>query len=104
MPGKLHTEEMWLREVLNAKRWRYYPDIDCFYEAGNDLLAEDFIKSHEANSNCNCLPACTSISYDFESSQTDYDVEKMLKAYGRDPSKIENITVARFKIFFSEAH
>lgn len=40
-------------------------------------------KSIEHISNiCNCLPACTSITYDAEISQAKFDAENLFKAYG----------------------
>lgn len=59
--------------------------MNCFKEAEYELLGIEFEKaleiskgSRSVKSGCNCLPACTSISYDAEISQADYDVKPFL--------------------------
>lgn len=39
---------------------------------------------------CNCLPACTTISYDTETSQTDYDFEKHFLTLNSNQDRIHN--------------
>lgn len=55
--------------------------VNCYTYAENDLL-EDVggIESSTTINSCNCLPACTSISYDSEISQAPYEWKKFFRA------------------------
>lgn len=59
--------------------------MNCYKEAEYELVGIEFEKAlekskgvHRSGTECNCLPACTSISYDAEISQADYDVKPFL--------------------------
>lgn len=59
--------------------------INCYKEAEYELLGIEFKRALETSkgarrsgTECNCLPACTSISYEAEISQADYDVKPFL--------------------------
>lgn len=86
-------------------------DVVCYDKAEDDLLADDLKKSLKTHSeenkrgttDCNCLPSCTSINYDAEISQADYEFEKVFNAYGADLGEFPNATMARLTIFFKEA-
>ena len=38
-------------------------------------------KALDVSSKCQCLPACTSIEYEAETSQADYDFEALFRAF-----------------------
>ena len=62
--------------------------IDCFSKAEDELLALDMSEglvdsgeNRRGKTQCNCLPACTSIQYDAEMSQADFDWISLFNAY-----------------------
>lgn len=59
--------------------------IKCYNDAEDKLLEHDFVEGlknvHSAASGCNCLPACTSITYDAEISQAKFDWIGLFKAF-----------------------
>lgn len=60
--------------------------IFCYHKAEDDLLSHN-IRDHLSGStsddspDCNCLPVCTSIKYDTEVSQSDFDFKSLFEAY-----------------------
>ena len=85
--------------------------VACYNEAENGLMLEDLVSSLNTGSgvnklgrtNCNCMPSCTSINYDAEISQADYEFVKVFGAYGADMEEYPNMVLARLTIFFKEA-
>lgn len=85
-------------------------DFFCYDDAEYDLMSKNFRKSLNNNNSingskladCNCLPACTTISYDAETSQIEYDYEKWLEARLFVGSS-HNTSTVLLKIFFKEA-
>lgn len=60
--------------------------IACYNAAEDDLLHEQYMLGIAGNSDdnqheCNCLPSCTSIRYDAETSQAPFDWDRLKKAY-----------------------
>ena len=62
--------------------------IKCFDRAEDTLLKNEFdqgLKTSKVNfrgeTECNCLPACTSIAYEAEISQADYDYQSQFEAF-----------------------
>ncbi len=61
--------------------------IACYNLAEDNLLKEQFAEGltlapgDERVKGCNCLPACTSITYDAEISQAPFDYVSLFKAY-----------------------
>lgn len=63
--------------------------VKCYNEAEDDHLWKEFTDglrkektySHGGNTECNCLPSCTSITYDAETSQADFDWESLFNSY-----------------------
>ncbi|XP_045451415.1 pickpocket protein 28-like [Melitaea cinxia] len=53
--------------------------------------------------NCKCLPACTSIEYEAETSQADFDVDAFFKAMNINTINEADILYTQIKIFFKEA-
>lgn len=63
--------------------------INCYNAAEQRLFGEDVIDglsddtpAKSFRENCNCMPACTSISYEAEMSQTKFDYVSMFSKYG----------------------
>ncbi|XP_077285575.1 pickpocket protein 28-like [Arctopsyche grandis] len=56
---------------------------------------------NELASSCDCLPSCTSLEYDYEISQTDYDTRKVYEAYNENVTRDESM--ARAVIFFKDS-
>ncbi|XP_045451668.1 uncharacterized protein LOC123660657, partial [Melitaea cinxia] len=68
--------------------------------SSNDTLGE----ARRVAAECKCLPACTSIEYEAETSQADFDFKALFKAYNfplDDDDK--DLVFARVMIFFKEA-
>lgn len=61
--------------------------ISCYNRAEDNLLKEQFMEGltletgAEKVKGCNCLPACTSITYDAEISQAPFDWVSLFNAY-----------------------
>lgn len=57
----------------------------CYNRAEDDLLKQDFMegltKTEKKKKGCNCLPACTSVTYDAEISQASFDWKSLFIAY-----------------------
>lgn len=55
--------------------------VNCYVDAEGSLLEDtDEIAESRKIGGCNCLPACTSISYDSEISQAKYEWERYFHA------------------------
>ncbi|XP_039756123.1 pickpocket protein 28-like [Pararge aegeria] len=66
----------------------------------NDTLGQ----ARKVASECRCLPACTSIEYEAETSQADYDWKAIYRAYNIPiPEEDNDLLYARVMIFFKEA-
>ncbi|XP_059608203.1 pickpocket protein 28-like [Phlebotomus argentipes] len=78
--------------------------IQCYRQAEYELLQleiqEDLSKI--SNRTCNCLPACTSIVYDSEISQTEADVEKLFNAYEIPADEFSGFQMSTLTIFFKD--
>ncbi|XP_062558313.1 pickpocket protein 28-like [Armigeres subalbatus] len=81
--------------------------IHCMLMAENDLLEMDVVNHQDQQTNfraeCNCLPACTSIQYDAEITQTDFDWLKWTQAIKIPLDNMTGLHVARLGIYFKEA-
>lgn len=62
--------------------------IQCYNDAEDELLIREITEgladsglNRRGQTECNCLPACTSITYDAEISQADFDWESLFLAY-----------------------
>ncbi|XP_037915201.1 pickpocket protein 28-like [Hermetia illucens] len=69
-------------------------DIQCYYQAEDDLLRNEFEfelsgKSKDFTS-CNCLPACTSLKYEVEIGETKLYYEELLRAFRETDYSKEN--------------
>lgn len=85
--------------------------VKCYDEAEDDLLGSDLAQGVASSSdenksgitNCDCLPACTSINYDAEISQASFDEQKVIEQYGDNMTEFEEYSMARLTIFFKES-
>lgn len=58
--------------------------MDCFNDALDDVFEFNGFSNDDkfnAGNDCNCLPSCTSISYQHEISQADFDYKSLFEAY-----------------------
>lgn len=59
--------------------------IECYNEAEDELLSQEVKysvdKSYDFRAKCDCLPACTSVQYDAEISQADFNWKNLFMAY-----------------------
>ncbi|TMW52550.1 hypothetical protein DOY81_002375 [Sarcophaga bullata] len=87
--------------------------LNCMNIAEDELSIREFNQSIETSkenyrgpTSCNCLPACTSIAYEAEISQADYDHQLTMKMK-QDAESTDNDLVeskkSRLSIFFKEA-
>lgn len=85
--------------------------VQCYNKAEDDLMKAELTQSLKSGSGenkrgkteCNCLPSCTSINYDAEISQADYEFVEVFNAYGADLNEFPGLVLARLTIFFKEA-
>lgn len=56
----------------------------------------------ELDSDCECLPGCTSLVYNAETSQADFMWENLFMAYKANMSEFPGIQLTRINIFFKE--
>ncbi|XP_058464039.1 pickpocket protein 28-like [Malaya genurostris] len=81
--------------------------IDCMILAENELLEMDAVKHRKGEWNyradCNCLPSCTSVQYDAEITQTDFDWMKWSVSYGMSLKGSEGVHISRLGIYYKEA-
>lgn len=86
------------------------------YESAEESLMLTVVRHHSekgsekdkiSKADCNCLPSCTSINYDAEVYETDYDSASVIEAFraslDEDLSEFDNATLSRIRIFFKEA-
>lgn len=89
--------------------------IHCYDRAERQLLVREFKRiraldaagdvSRGVESACNCMPACTSLVYNTEISQANFDLEEMLLAEG-DTTFMEEYPgsqMSRLSIYFKES-
>ncbi|XP_053675517.1 pickpocket protein 28-like [Anopheles nili] len=81
---------------------------DCMFQA-RSLFRQHDNASHPEEvlgifANCNCLPACSSVHYDAEITQSSLDVNKFLDANKLRTSKANDIIITTLEIYFKESH
>jgi acid-sensing ion channel, other len=85
--------------------------IGCYEKAEDSFMVEklrqSFLshkeKAKHVKTKCNCLPSCTSIDYDAEISQADYDFVKNFKSYGGHLEEFPEAVWSRLTVFISES-
>ncbi|XP_023163345.2 pickpocket protein 28 [Drosophila hydei] len=81
--------------------------IACYTAAQDELnamLQNQTIQQnidHNAKVMCNCMPACTSLEYNFEISRAFYDLEKTLVAF-REDYEHKDAVASRLTVYFKE--
>lgn len=79
-------------------------EIVAMLEAKSSMDMENYKRSFETNANdradCDCLPACTSIKYDVELSQSDFDVGGVLSALNSGMNEVDSFVYSRVSIYF----
>ncbi|CAG9767257.1 unnamed protein product [Ceutorhynchus assimilis] len=84
--------------------------IVCMFEAQNELLrrtVQTGLKRDESgetinSSDCDCLPGCTSLVYNAETSQADFMWQNLFQAYKANMSEFPGVMMTRINIFFKE--
>ncbi|XP_018572880.1 pickpocket protein 28-like [Anoplophora glabripennis] len=83
--------------------------IKCMFEAQTKLLEKEvesglssstFDVSGDAG--CDCLPACTSLTYNAESTQAEYNWKKMFEATRKNVSEFPGMHFTRLNLFFKQ--
>ncbi|XP_068142436.1 pickpocket protein 28 [Drosophila tropicalis] len=89
-------------------------NIKCYNEAEDELLLREFMQGLQSSdentrghTECNCLPSCTSIAYEAEISQADFDYKTVSNGDGPEgmekETKRDGMKMSRVSIFFKEA-
>lgn len=76
--------------------------VSCYYDAEDELFNPYEGPTHE-DLGCNCLPACTAITYDAETSQADFDWRKLVEAHGAPPGSFPGDKLGRLMVFFRDS-
>ncbi|GAB0097251.1 pickpocket protein 28 [Sergentomyia squamirostris] len=79
--------------------------VSCYNAVEYELLRAEVtadLQKNYSHSPCNCLPACTSIVYDAEISQTDVEWRKMLNAYRVPEGEFNGTQFAAISLFFKD--
>lgn len=86
--------------------------IHCFYHSQSDILLREFHenmfgKKSETDKHyhhlCNCLPTCTSLTYNKEFSQANFFLQDLLKAYNVENSansNFDDLQLSRLSVYF----
>ncbi|XP_060522631.1 pickpocket protein 28-like isoform X2 [Cylas formicarius] len=86
-------------------------NLKCMFEAQTELLqievqsglnSIDDEEGLNITSKCDCLPACTSLVYNAETSQADFQFEKLFQAFKANLSEFPGVQLTRITIFFKE--
>ncbi|XP_037875388.1 pickpocket protein 28 isoform X1 [Bombyx mori] len=66
--------------------------------------ADALDNAKKVSAKCDCLPSCTSIEYEAETSQADFDCLALFRAFRYNVSEfVKDVSYARIMIFFKEA-
>lgn len=73
--------------------------IACYLDAEDKMIMDNFRSTDPNKDDCNCLPSCTSLEFDTEISQADFDAKKSLQAmnYRLGEDKLLSHMVVHFK-------
>ncbi|KAL9703314.1 hypothetical protein quinque_006832 [Culex quinquefasciatus] len=81
--------------------------IMCMLKAEETLLEMDVVTQGNSEPNfrakCNCLPACTSVQYDLEVTQTELEWYRYWETFAEDLSKLEGTQMARLGVYYKES-
>ncbi|CAH1966969.1 unnamed protein product [Acanthoscelides obtectus] len=83
----------------------------CMFDAQNELLSReveagisnvDTLTHERTTSDCDCLPACTSLVYNAETSQADFNWQKLFQGFRANFSEFPGVQFTRVTLFFKE--
>ncbi|KAF5270643.1 hypothetical protein FQA39_LY01381 [Lamprigera yunnana] len=78
----------------------------CMKEANAEMFNKEIKvgleKNKYAKERCNCLPSCSSLTYNAESSQADYNWPKVFEAFHVNFSEFPGVAFTRVFFFFKE--
>lgn len=84
--------------------------VSCYSRAEINLLSNELFDDLETGkigknrkSICNCLPSCTSINYDLEIAQANYEFAKLMESIGENMTEYQDSSMARLVIFFKDS-
>ncbi|KAK9709692.1 Amiloride-sensitive sodium channel [Popillia japonica] len=60
------------------------------------------VSDTSGNFSCDCLPACTTLTYNAETSQAEFNWRDMLIAFNADPDEFPGIQMTRLRFLFKE--
>lgn len=80
--------------------------IQCYNEAEDKLIEtvlEQGLEFESGKTECDCKPSCTSVNYNAEISQTDFNFQRVLESFDEPAAQLKGkIRTAKLKIFFKE--
>ncbi|KAF7280748.1 pickpocket protein 28-like [Rhynchophorus ferrugineus] len=83
--------------------------ITCMFEAQNELLRREVQSGinreedeSQKTSECDCLPGCTSLVYNAETSQAEFNWARVFQSYKVNFSEFPGVQMTRINIFFKE--
>ncbi|KAK9883370.1 hypothetical protein WA026_001542 [Henosepilachna vigintioctopunctata] len=84
--------------------------IGCMIDARSTLLARRVERgisaqkedSDDAVVDCDCLPGCTTLSYNAETSQADFNWQKVFQSFKTNFSEFPGVQMTRLNLFFKE--
>ncbi|XP_058827730.1 pickpocket protein 28-like [Topomyia yanbarensis] len=81
--------------------------IECMIRAENELFERDAVERRKGDRNyrtgCNCLPSCTSVQYDAEITQNDFEWVRWVRALKVDVNESHGVYLSRLGIYYKEA-
>ncbi|XP_045477140.1 pickpocket protein 28-like [Harmonia axyridis] len=86
-------------------------NIKCMIDARNELMSRQVNQGiHSQNqeleemqvSDCNCLPGCTTLTYNAETSQAGFNWQKVFQSFKTNFSEFPGIQMTRLNIFFKD--
>ncbi|XP_058827729.1 pickpocket protein 28-like [Topomyia yanbarensis] len=81
--------------------------IECMILAENELFERDVVEHRKGEKNyragCNCLPSCTSVQYDAEITQTDFQWVSWMQALKVKVNESKGVHLSRLGIYYKEA-
>lgn len=86
-------------------------EVSCYSGAEDSLMTSELSHSLASSTSdnkrgttfCNCLPSCTSINYDMEISQAEFEFSKVMAAFGENMDEFGGAALAKMMILFKEA-
>ncbi|XP_019537219.2 pickpocket protein 28-like [Aedes albopictus] len=80
--------------------------ISCMQDAETELLEMGVLDDeNETNfhTECDCMPGCTSVDYDVEITQNEFEIVEWAVAYGEKRKDFDGVYAAHLKIYYKNA-